>query len=114
MSVVADFVSASVACSCLSEVVYQRLDDRLTFQQLQQLQRQEDQQPAQQLLQLGMANTYNAVGYDYLLSVSHPSVCQPNSNSTLCHYQHAAGPALAVLVVLAVAVLELAWTDKLN
>lgn len=84
MSVVANLMSASVACSCPSEVVYQRLDDRLTFQQLQQLQRQEDQQPAQHLLQLGLANTYNAMGYDYLLSVSHPRLCQPSSNSTTC------------------------------
>lgn len=60
-----------VPCSCPSEVLFQRLDDGLTRQQLQQLQQQEDQQqPPQQLLQLGSDNTVKAVGYDYLLSVS--------------------------------------------
>lgn len=59
------------ACSCPNEVVFQRSDD-LTTEQLLQQQKLEDQQQLQghAPLSMGMANTANAIGFSYLLTVS--------------------------------------------
>jgi hypothetical protein len=57
--------------------VYQRLGD-LTKEQLLQQQRLEDQEQQQQpLLVMGMADTANAVGFSFLLSVSTGGRKQP-------------------------------------
>lgn len=59
-----------LCCSCPAEVVYQKLGDLTTEQLQQQQQRLEDQEQQQQPLVMGMADTANAVGFSFLLSVS--------------------------------------------